>query len=114
MTRPRTIDEFETNDLLEAVDDLDTIRDILADGPNLEPPQLRIDLMRLHKLAMRVCKEGEDDSSELVELAIDIEDQFAEIRDASDHIIEVLRGITEAETDDDNEFEDEYEVDKEW
>jgi hypothetical protein len=36
--------------LLEAVDDLDAIRDILADVPNLEPPQLRIDLMRLHKL----------------------------------------------------------------
>ncbi len=98
MARPRTIDEFETNDLLEAVDDLDTIRDILADGPNLEPPQLRIDLMKLHKLAMRVCKEGQDDSSELVELAIDIEDQLEDIRDASDHIMEVLREITEAET----------------
>ena len=112
MARPRTIDEFETNDLLEAVDDLDMIRDILADGPNLEPPQLRIDLMKLHKLAMRVCKEGEDDSSELVELAIDIEDQLEDIRDASDHIMEVLREITEAETDEDEEFEEEYEVDE--
>jgi len=109
MDRPRTIDEFETNDLLEAVDDLDTIRNILADGPNLEPPQLRIDLMKLHKLAMRVCKEGEDDSSELVELAIDIEDQLEEIRDASNHIIKVLRGITEADTDD-----EEDELDEDW
>ena len=107
MAQPRTIDDFKTNDLLEAVDDLDTIRDILADGLNSEPPQLRIDLMKLHKLAMRVCKEGEDDSSELVELAIDIEDQFAEIRDASDHIIEVLREITEAETDEDETHDEE-------
>jgi hypothetical protein len=111
MAQPRTIDDFKTNDLLEAVDDLDTIRDILADGPNLEPPQLRIDLMKLHKLAMRVCKEGEDDSSELVELAIDIEDQFAEIRDASDHIIEVLREITEAETDEDETHDEEHVLD---
>ncbi len=114
MARPRTIDEFETNDLLEAVDDLDTIRDILADGPNLEPPQLRIDLMRLHKLAMRVCKKGEDDSSELVQLAIDIEDQLEEIRDASDHIIEVLREITEAETDEDETDDEEDELDEDW
>ena len=104
MARPRTIDEFETNDLLEAVDDLDTIRDIVADGPNWEPPQLRIDLMKLHKLAMRVCKEGQDDSIELVELAIDIEDQLEDIRDASDHIMEVLREITEAETDEDEDW----------
>ena len=114
MARPRTLDEFETHDLLEAVDDLDRIRDILADGPDLEPPQLRIDLMKLHKLAMRVCKEGEGDSSELVELAIDIEDQLAEIRDASDHIIEVLREITEAETDEDETHEDEDELDEDW
>ncbi len=107
MDRPRTIDEFETKDLLKAVDDLDTIRDILADGPNLEPPQLHIDLMKLHELAMRVCKEGEDDSSELVELAIDTEDQLEDIRDAIDHIIEVLRGITEAETDEDETHDDE-------
>ncbi len=114
MVRSRTIDEFETNDLLEAVDDLDTIRDILADGPNLEPPQLRIDLMRLHKLAMRVCKKGEDDSSELVELAIDIEDQLEDIRDASDHIMEVLREITEAETDEDETQDEEDEFDEDW
>jgi hypothetical protein len=107
MAQPRTIDDFKTNDLLEAVDDLDTIRDILADGLNSEPPQLRIDLMKLHKLAMRVCKEGEDDSSELVEVAIDVEDQFEEIRDAVDHIIAVLREITEADTDEDETHDEE-------
>ena len=114
MARPRTIDEFETNDLLEAVDDLDRIRDFLADGPNLEPPQLRIDLMKLHKLAMRVCRQGQDDSSELVELAIDIEDQLEEIRDASDRIIQVLRGITEAETDEDESHDEDEELDEDW
>ena len=114
MARQRTLDEFETHDLLEAVDDLDRIRDILADGPNLQPPQVRIDLMELHKLAMRVCNEGEDDSSELVELAIGLEDQVEEIRDASDHIIEVLRGITEAETDQDDTHDEDDELDEDW
>jgi hypothetical protein len=93
------------SDLLEAVDDLDSIRGILADGPNLEPPQLRIDLMKLHKLAMRVCNESAGDTCEMVELAIDIEDQVEEIRDASDRIIQVLRQITEAETDEDDSHE---------
>lgn len=114
MARPRTLDEFETHDLLEAVDDLDSIRGILADGPNLEPAQVRIDLMKLHGLAMRVCNERAGDTSEVVELAIDIEDQLEEIRDASERIIQVLRGITEAETDGDESHDEDEELDEDW
>ena len=33
-------DQFDTAELLEAVDSLDTIRGILADGDHLEPPQI--------------------------------------------------------------------------
>ncbi len=112
MAQPRTLEEFETHDLLESVDDLDSIRGILADGPNLEPPQLRMDLMKLHKIAMRVCNEGAGDTCELVELAIDIEDQVEEIRDASDRIIKVLRGITEVETDEDETPDEDEELDE--
>jgi hypothetical protein len=114
MARPRTLDEFETHDLLEAVDDLDSIRGILADGLNLEPPQVRIDLMKLHELAMRVCNEGEGDTSEVVELAIDIEDQLEEIRDASDRIIQVLRRITEAQIEEDETDEEDDDLDDDW
>jgi len=114
MAGPRTLDEFETHDLLKAVDDLDSIRGILADGPNLEPPQVRIDLMKLHELAMRVCNEGEGDTSEVVELAIDIEDQLEEIRDASDRIIQVLRRITEAEIEEDETDEEDDDLDDDW
>jgi len=63
---------------------------------------------------MRVCRQSQDDSSELVELAIDIEDQLEEIRDANDHIIEVLREITEAETDEDESYDEEDELDEDW
>jgi len=86
---PDTIDDFDTRDLLEAVDELDKIRGMLADAPNLEPPQIRIDLMKLHTLAMRVCNKGSSETSELMEQAIDIEDQVEEMRDATDRILTV-------------------------
>ncbi len=41
-------DQYDTTELHDAVDHLDTIRGILDDGDNLEPPQLRDDLMKLH------------------------------------------------------------------
>ena len=63
---------------------------------------------------MRVCKEGDGDTSEVVELAIDIEDQLEEIRDASDRIIQVLRGITEAETEEDETDEEDDDLDDDW
>ena len=47
MARKQSLDDFETRDLLDAVDELDRIRGILADGDNLEPPQIRVDLMKL-------------------------------------------------------------------
>ena len=61
---------------------------------------------------MRVCSEPADDICELVELAIDIEDQLEGIRDASDRIIQVLRGITEAETDEDETHDEGDELTK--
>ena len=58
------LDEFDTYELVQAVDDLDSIRGIMADGPNCEPPQLRNDLMKLHGLAMQACHEtGEGDKA---------------------------------------------------
>ena len=54
------------------------------------------------------------DTSEVVELAIDIEDQLEEIRDASDRIIQVLRGITEAETEEDETDEEDDDLDDDW
>ena len=80
----------------------------------MEPPQLRIDLISLHKLAVRVCSEDEDDSSEIVELAIDIEDQLEEVRLLASRIIQVIRGITEAETNENETYEEEDELDEDW
>ena len=103
MAPKRPLADFETHDLLEAVDDLDSIRGTLADGPHLEPPQIRIDLLKLHTLAMQLCNHDKEPDAELFELAMDLEYQLEEIRDAADRIVKVLGGLTEAE---EMEFDD--------
>ena len=112
MAAKRTLADFETHDLLEAVDHLDQIRGILADGPQYQPLQIRVDLLKLHGLAM-LCNEGGNNETELIELATDIEYEIEEIRDAADWILEVLRGLTEAEEmefDDDPDDDDDDEL----
>ena len=51
-------ENFETTWLLSAVDKLDEVRSILLDGENLEPPEIRTALLKLHGLAMAVVNEG--------------------------------------------------------
>ena len=48
----------DTCELLQPVDHVDSIRFMLADGPNLEPAQLQCDLLKLHDLAMQACHES--------------------------------------------------------
>lgn len=70
-TRGKTLAEFETYDLLAATDDLDIIRGILADGPYLQPPEIRNDLLKLHGLAMQASGQRNADS-QVFELADDL------------------------------------------
>ena len=97
MSHDHRLDEIETTELLGAVDDLDQIRGILADGERLEPPKLRDDLLKLHGIAMRVCNEGwDDEKGELLDLAMDIDDEVTEIRDAAERILLAVRQVTDA------------------
>ncbi len=98
MSRQRSFDEYESWSLLDAVDSLDNMRGILADGDGCRPPQLRIDLLKLHDLAMKVCNYTGYESSEqeLFEAAMDIEDEVEELRNAAENTLDALRGITEA------------------
>ena len=57
-TLERLRDEFDTTKLLVAVDELDHIRNVVADGDNLEPPEVRDQLLKLHGIAMAVINEG--------------------------------------------------------
>ncbi|MBK7955695.1 MAG: hypothetical protein IPK02_18070 [Candidatus Accumulibacter sp.] len=51
-------ENFETHSLLRAVDAVDELRADLNDGEYVTPPQLRTDLLKLHRLAMAVINEG--------------------------------------------------------
>ena len=88
-------DQFDTAELLEAVDSLDTIRGILADGDHLEPPQIRTDLLKLHELAMDVFNDGHPVDEEMTSLAWDIESQVDEIVEAADRIQKTLTELVQ-------------------
>ena len=98
MPEQRTLDqlrdEFDTMKLLDAVDQLDNLRGLLADGPNLEPPEVRDDLLKLHTIAHQVINEGyplsDDLDHNLLTLAGDIECQIGDISEAADSILNTL------------------------
>jgi len=50
------LEDFETHDLLDAIDHLDMARNHLGDGVNHEPPELRKDLFRLHTALLKKSK----------------------------------------------------------
>lgn len=85
------IENFETADLLSAVDSVDSLRAELNDGESLEPPELRTDMLRLHDLAMAVINEGDrDQASEMFNLAVDLEDQVSDMKTKLEQIEDTL------------------------
>ena len=72
-----TPENFDTTALLRAVDAVDVLRDDLNDGEGGWPPQLRTDLLKLHRLAMAVFNEGSRGQvEELFDFAVDLESQI--------------------------------------
>ena len=47
-------ENFETTELLSAVDAVDCLRDDLNDGEGCRPPELRTNLLKLHELAINL------------------------------------------------------------
>jgi hypothetical protein len=69
---------FNTTDLLEAVDAVDSLRDHLNDGEDCRPPELRTNLLKLHRLAMLVVNNAEHGKmDEMFDLAMDLEEQVS-------------------------------------
>jgi hypothetical protein len=55
----RTLHEiFETQWLLDAIDEVDALRGHLSDDEHYRPPKICDDLLRLHQLAMKVVNSG--------------------------------------------------------
>ena len=89
-------DKFNTMDILSAVDQLDEIRALVADRENYRPPEVRDNLLKLHKLAHSILNEGHisSDSDELWNLAYDIEDDIYLIIENAEKILDTLRKLT--------------------
>jgi hypothetical protein len=89
-------ENFETTRLLTALDRLDQVRAILADGNHGQPPEIRTELLRLHGLAMEAINQGQPGFvPELFELAGALEMQVADLVEALEDIQQTLNKLTD-------------------
>ncbi len=87
-------DGFDTRQLLDAVDDVDTLRSILADD-GLQPPEFRTRLLKLHGLAMAVVNdESQHRAAEMFDLALELEDETADLLEAVTRLHDTLSTLT--------------------
>ena len=88
-------ENFHTTAPLRAVDTVDEMRGDLNDGENGSPPHLRIDLLKLHQLAMAVINRGaRSQVAELFDLAIELEDQVLGLITSLEQVQETLSRLT--------------------
>lgn len=89
------LQDFDTRRLIEAVDDVDALRGVLADD-GTRPPEIRDRLLKLHQLAMAVVNEGaQEDAGELFELAQELEDEALDMLEAVQRLHDTLSALTE-------------------
>lgn len=94
------LERFDTHRLLEAVDELDTLRGLLADD-GTKPPEIRDRLLRLHQLAMAVVNEGDrDEAGEMFELAQELGDEVFDMLEAAQRLHETLVALAELRPED--------------
>ena len=89
-------ENFETRALLRTVNAVDNLRDDLNDTEDGGPPQLRIDLLKLHQLAMAVFNEGSRSQvADLFEFAVELENQVLGMMSSLEQVQETLSQLTE-------------------
>ena len=87
-------ENFETMDLIYAVDHIDKLRYFLGDGPDFQPPEIRNDLMKLHELAMEVINQrSETNLTEFVNLAEDIDSDLFQMMQSLEAVQKTLRQL---------------------
>ena len=85
---------FNTASLLQAVDAVDELRGHLDDTGGANPPQLRSDLLRLHRLAMAVFSErSRGHAADLFACATELEDQAFDMMTLLEQVQEVIGGL---------------------
>jgi hypothetical protein len=88
-------ENFDTADLLNAVDSFDALRGYLNDRDNFQPPEIRGDLLKLHGLAMKVIGAGaRGGATEMFDLAEDLEGQIAQMMEEMEQITGTLEKLT--------------------
>lgn len=86
---------FETRDLLYAVDCIDAARGYLNDGEHLEPPEIRTNLLTLHQLAMDVINYGDTSKAkEMFALADGLDFEIYSLIEYLEKIQTILNQLT--------------------
>lgn len=92
----RLEDNFETADLLRAVDEIDKMRGYLNDRDHHRPPQLRDDLLRLHTLAGRLINaRAKGEAREFFDLALELDDQVFDLMESLEVVRDILTKLTD-------------------
>lgn len=100
--RNEQIASFDTGPLLRALDDLDVMRDHFK-GDDYNAPEMRHDLLRLHRLAMRFVNEAHTDpvmAEEMFDLAADLECRIQDLSDALARMLAPIRTLQALEPSD--------------
>ena len=85
---------FDTHRLLDAVDELDTLRGTLSDDGH-RPPPIRNRLLKLHGMAMEVVNNGAQHRARaLFDLAQEVEDEVFDMLEAVTKLHETLSTLT--------------------
>lgn len=93
--RIERIAAFDTGPLLRTVDDLDVMREHLK-GDDYNAPVMRLDLLRLHSLAMCFVNGGRVDpvmAEEMFDLAADLECRIQDLSDALATMLASIRAL---------------------
>ena len=98
-------DNFETYDLLDALGSLDEARgylnDQIDDDGGFRPPEMRIELHKLHGLAMEVIKNGDRSKArEMFDAAFELQDQAMSLLEHVEHVYDTLDKLVRYAPDD--------------
>jgi hypothetical protein len=84
---------FDTRDLLDAVDIFDSLRPIVSDKDGSIPPDMRDDLLKLHRFAMNVFNHGYYTQAEEIEEMFDLTDDINSVMFQLEEGVERIRAI---------------------
>lgn len=94
--RERLDDDFDTNNILDSVENLDSVRQVLADDETtFAPCELRQQLLELHTKLFHFVNHGSGDVSEIFEEADDIEVKISDLAESLEQIQEMLSKVTD-------------------